>query len=375
MNAPTGKKKKPKPNLVRLALRTATNRPPRSCAHCLDVIAEHADQETGRNAFMSVGTLRKRIRRGERQTRDMMARLRGGGWIAEQIGGPDPHAVAAYLKLYRDPRHRPPVYRVVLLTLACPRGAESAPLTLTIKGCGNGHLRGAETDAQGVRLAATIPSFTTSETSSLRVETDSRRNESLSREANPPSRAGGSGFSDPPSISDPAPTQAELRQTVRAALKILEKPLAIMGTEASYAMIAALEKITSRGRCCLDCALLVPFWVAHGEVRHGNGENLQGMNQRTNLTYLWGSSWGTLMACATQDARSHWVEERGTDGSLSRTDFDEMLADLASTDRTRLYDEAARFPDSEDHETTEAISQAIHAACRWCPKRKHGQSA
>jgi hypothetical protein len=349
--------KKPKTkHRVRAALRTATNRPPRSCAHCLDLIAEYADQETGRNAFMSVGTLMKRLRRGERQTRAMMVRLRAGGWIAEQTEGPDPHAIEAYHRLYPDPRHRPPVYRMVLPTLSCPRGAESAPLTLVIKGCGNRHGRGAETDTEGVRLPAGIPSILTSESSALRSKTDSIQ--SLSEKPTPPHRAGGSVSGTSDSVSslapdlDPTPTEREIYRTVLAALKLLQMPTAVFTTKAGNAQIAALKTITADGECCLECALLVPFWVMHGSVGHGTGENLQGMNARTSLAYLWGNAWGDLMGRATMDAGP----DRG-DGHLDRAEFDAWIADLD------LYD-ADRWEDGAE------ISDAIRTACRWCPKQR-----
>jgi hypothetical protein len=121
-----------------------------------------------------------------------------------------------------------------------------------------------------------------------------------------------------------------------------------MSTEVSWIMTAALKTITTRWRCCLECALLVPYWVENGSTR--TGEILQGMNQRTNLTYLWGPAWGNLMGCATQDARA----DGGGDGYLSRAAFEEEIADLD------LYDDARPIEDYP----------LIDEACRWCPTKR-----
>ncbi len=173
-------------NVVRAAVRGATNRPPRACRLIFEVIIEYADWQTGRNGYPGVFPLMGRDGCGLRQAREKLRRLQDGHFIDVQLDGPDPGpGRAKYLQRYPDPRHRPAVYRVVMETLSAAPGSiahdgkfpwckrchpEATAQRLgvktcgnrtsndAVKTCGNGTVRRAETDTQDVRLAARIPS-------------------------------------------------------------------------------------------------------------------------------------------------------------------------------------------------------------------------
>jgi hypothetical protein len=146
-------KKKKSPNVVRAAMRAATNLPTtRGARAALNCIASYADFGTGRNAFMTKATIARETGYSEREAQRDLKVLRGGVWIEAQKGGPDEHAREAYLRTYPDPRHRPPVYRVVLETLAAPRGDGTSPLNGVEGGrdvSPKAEPRGDETAAQG----------------------------------------------------------------------------------------------------------------------------------------------------------------------------------------------------------------------------------
>jgi hypothetical protein len=344
-------------NRVRAVLRNrkATNRPPRACRHTLDIIAEHADFSTGRNAYPAKPYIAERTGHSKREIQRHVARLRGGGWLALQEK-PDEHARESYEAIRGD--QRPLLYYVVLPTFTCSRPGPLLQLRGDILTTRDWVRRGdILTPPRGDIFApdgvTPVPPNhpMTSETSSLR-STDSLRNESLPKKHNPP-RAGGSDSGTSESSSRPAPaSQTELRRTVRVALKILEKPLAILSTEASWSAVTALETVTTRWRCCLRCALLVPYWVAHGCPPHGKNDVLEGLNQRTNLSYLWGPAWGDLMGTATQD-------ELLKDDDGRRSEFENEVEDLVSREPgADVYDDARPVEDYD----------AIRTACRWCPR-------
>jgi hypothetical protein len=305
MTAP-GPKKPKLPNLVREALRTATNRPPRACAHVLDIIAEYADQWNGHNAFAGTGTLMKRTRGGERQTREKLQRLRDGHWIDVQDGPDTEIAKASYAKRYRKehPLHRPAVYRVVLQTLRAAPG--SIVHDGTFKGCtvcyppsrqrcgfrtsqpenqrcGNGQFRGAETDTAEVRLAADIPSFH-SKTASSR-STDSLRNKSL-RET-PPDAAGGTALVplDPRSAPRGEPGSA-LRKLSTFPMTEKERERTLALTDARMADGFSPEDL-----------LLISEW---GDAQHRlSGQNgVEKFRALQRLDYLWGDRCGEHLRMA-----------------------------------------------------------------------------
>jgi len=316
------KKRKPQ-NLVRLALRKATNRPPRACAHALDVIAEHADHTTGHNSFAGTGTLMKRTRCGERQTREKLQRLRDGHWIDVQDGPDTESAKKSYAALYGDLHrlHRPAVYRVVLetlsakapvvhdgsfkgCTLCCPPSAQRCGIRTSQsenQRCGNGQFRGAETDTREVRPAADIPSLTSK--ASLSRLTASPEGEAVPEKQTPPSAKRGGSVSietilaqdSAPGEDDDdlftAPTVSELRRTVREALLILDQSGAA-GTPYDYKAQAALTRLTEGGTCCLVCALIVPYWIA------ADDEALKTLNARKDLSHLWGDRHGYYQGLA-----------------------------------------------------------------------------
>ena len=370
MSAPRPKKSKP-PNLVAELRRDAVkgkvpNMPRYMYRGTLNVLLDKADWSTGHNAFVSKATISKGWTGGsERKIVYDLKHLRGGGWIEEQKEGPDTDQ--ARLTYYGDGTEehpgiradrRPTVYRVNFQVFyAEPRpatGCKNDTPSADATGCKNDTPTGCKIRRHGVQTVA--PNHPMTSDTTYPRSTDSSKNEESPRKINPPPRAGGRTLSDPESYSPAPASQKELRQTVKVALKILEKPRAIMSTEASWVMTAALEDLTTRWKCCLECALLVPYWVAHGSTRHGTGENLQGLNKRTDLDYLWGSNWGNLMANATLDAR----EDGSGTGYLNRRGFDETVADLTSVAGGDLYDDERPLDDYP----------LIEKACRWCPKGK-----
>ncbi len=125
MSATAGSQKKPKSrNVVRAAIRAATNPPPRAARYLLSLIGDFSDWTTGRNAHPGTMALARLDGTNERNLRRKLRALYDGHWLDVQDGGPDPGPDRVrFYDTFRDPDRRPTVWRVVLETLSAHRGA------------------------------------------------------------------------------------------------------------------------------------------------------------------------------------------------------------------------------------------------------------
>src|SRR5213596_1453755 len=104
------KPKKDNPNnIVRNAIRRATNLPPAHCMATFRTIASYAHHRWGRNAFASIKTIAKENNTSERSVQEQMAILRDGKWIDTH----EPDNPKAYVSKYPDPSKRANCYRIV----------------------------------------------------------------------------------------------------------------------------------------------------------------------------------------------------------------------------------------------------------------------
>ncbi len=119
---PDRKQRKSK-NVVRAAIRAATNPPPRAARYLLSLIGDLSDWGTGRNAHAGTAKLARLDGTNERNFRRKLRQLYDGHWLDTQ-DAPDPGPDRErFLAAFKDrPDRRPSVWRIVLETLSAQPG-------------------------------------------------------------------------------------------------------------------------------------------------------------------------------------------------------------------------------------------------------------